>query len=214
MPKKLATCLIVILIAIVFVLHMFQRRDNFECLVMAQTDRYRLMFDEGVATDQEVRDAVWVELVAEYHNHTWRAHLDNVYHGIFMGGNRAQQVLNRLRNSTENAPWYVNCEGGIRWNIWALANNNYQMQINSKDGKSVHDVSVALRAIPKDELSRYIVSVFIYTDIDTYGGGLHTYIKEWRRVGGISADDWLSGHIVPESWSAFHTRLQARIEKH
>lgn len=213
MRKKLTSWLIVFLIVIVFIANTVQRRDNFECLVLAHADRYQLIVDQGVATVQEIHDAVWTDMLAEYHNHTWRMHLDNVYHAIFMGGSRADHVLNRLRNPTDEARWNINCEGGIRWNISAVLIDKSKSPINSKDGKSVYDVTVALSRIPKAELRHYFVNTFLHSDIRVYGHGVNRYIEEWRRVGTVNAEDWLAGQIVPEHWSAWHDRWRQRVEK-
>ena len=177
-------------------------------------DRYQLVYERGFATDREISDIVWNELVAEFNGQEWLAMLDNLYHAVFMGGSRADLVLKQLRNPIGEEWWIVTCEGGINWTVrdererWP-----WWYSVDTRNNNSAYDVTVALRRIPNEELQHYQVEATVYLDMRVYREDGYTDIYEHQDTGEISAADWLAGQIVPEYWSGWHERWQQREEQ-
>lgn len=214
MRNRYASRLIMLLIIGLLVAQVLEKRDDVECYVNPHADRYQLVHDQGFATDQEIRDIVWNDLVTKFNGQVWRATLDNIYHAVFMGGSRAELVLKQLRNPIGEAWWIVTCEGGINWTVrderdrWPAWHS-----VDTRNSESAYDVTVALRRLPKAELQHYRVEATIYVDTTIYGDNGYTDVYERKGAGEINADDWLAGLIVPEYWSAWHDRWQQREEQ-
>ena len=166
------------------------------------------------ATDQEIRDIVWNDLVTEFHGQVWWAMLDKVYHAIFMGGGRAELVLRQLQNPIEEAWSIVTCEGGISWTVRDERDRwPWWYSADSKYSESAYDVTVALRRIAKEELKHYWVEATVYLDTRVYGDDGYTDIYERHDAGETNAEAWLNGQIVPKFWSAWHDRWQQHFEE-
>lgn len=214
MRQRHASRLIMLLIIGLLVAQVREKRDDVECYVNPHADRYQQVYDQGFTTDQEIRDIVWNDLVAEFNGQVWRATLDNIYHVIFMGGSRAELVLKQLRKPIGELWWIVTCEGGISWTVrderdrWPPWHS-----VDTRNSASAYDVTVALNRLPKADLQHYRVEATIYVDMTIYGDDGYTYIHERQDAGEIGAKDWLAGHIIPKYWSTWHDRWQQREEQ-
>ncbi|MDE2859344.1 MAG: hypothetical protein OXN94_15980 [Chloroflexota bacterium] len=203
MKKVHASRITVALIAAVLIWHYVDRRNDLQCYVMQLADMHEFVFEAGYASEDEIRDIVWNDTVAAFHGQAWRVKLDQVFHAIFMGGNRGQQVLNHLRNPPADPPEFI-CAGSINWSIWHDPDFTEYRHYYGEDIKSLHQVSIALQAIPPEELRHYEVSANLsYVRHSSHEGG-SDWSSSYRYLGTVSARDWLEGAILPDYWAGWY----------
>lgn len=201
-----ATAVIVLLLAILSVMQIIDHRESLRCYVSQQAAKYQQA--QGFATADEIHDIVWDRTVADLDGQLWRARLDYLFHDMFMGGSRGLQVWAELQNPADEFS-DVHCFGYIEWIIWDIRDYTRLERTWTSSGiEDVHDITLALQALPPEDLRHYTVDV---TDISsqTIGGDeTSTWIYQHRRGGEVSAKDWLNGEIAPPSWAGWYARWQ------
>ena len=203
MKRKVATRVIALLILVVLVMQVVEKRNDLQCYVMQQATRHDLVFTAGFATADEIREIVWNDTVADFHGQSWRASLDQIFHAIFMGGNRGNQVVAWLLNSADE-PNDFSCAGTINWAIWDDRDFTVLENFSSSDIETWHAFTTALRAIPKEDLQHYKVSASDLSNKYSADERGSTSIWQHRDAGEASAQAWLRGDIVLEYWSAWY----------
>lgn len=203
MKRVYATRLIVALIIGVLVWQYVERRNDLQCYVMQLASMHEFVFTAGYASEDEIRDIVWDDTVAVFHGQAWQASLDQVFHAIFMGGNRGQQVVAQLSNPPADSPDFT-CEGYIDWTIWH--NPDFKVHgIYSDEGiESLHQVTTALQAIAPEELRHYEVEADLNYTKSRWNEGNGDWSVGYRTIGTVSAREWLEGKIVPDYWSGWY----------
>ncbi len=211
MKSRHVSRFILLLIFCLLVRQAMERHEDLECYINPHADRHQFAYDQGLATDQEIRLVVWNDVFQEFNGQPWRVMLDNVYHTLFMGGSRPDLVVKQLQNPVGEDWWIVTCEGGIRWSV--RDNRDRWPKWYSADtwnSESANDVTVALHTIPKEELQHYSIKATEYIETTVYNDDGYTEISERRDAGETSAEAWLAGQIVPKYWSTWHNRWQQR----
>ncbi len=201
-----ATAVIALLIAILAVMQAIDHRNALRCYVSQQAAKYQQA--QGFATADEIHDIVWEYTVADLDGQLWRARLDDLFHDIFMGGRRGEQVWAELQNpADEFSDAY--CFGYIEWRIWNNLNGAITETINSGEGmEAVHNVTFALQTIPPEELWHYEVSAVGASFQSIWSDERNTWIYHQRPLGDVYAKDWLNGEIAPPAWSVWYARWQ------
>ncbi|MCY4020449.1 MAG: hypothetical protein OXG39_13655 [Chloroflexi bacterium] len=205
MSKSRATRVILLLIIAVFIWKYVEKRNDLQCFVMQQADMLEFVFTAGYASEDEIRDIVWNDTMTAFHGQAWRISLDQLFHAIFMGGSRGQQVLRHLTNPPDVSPDFY-CEGLIEWTIWHKYNfDDYDTwSYSGTDITTIHQVTTTLQAIPDDELWDYEVGAHLqYYRID-WNEGNTVWSLSYRDAGSVSAALWLRGKIVPDYWSGWY----------
>ena len=201
-----ATAVIALLIAVLFIMQAIDYRDALRCYVRQQAAKYQQA--QGFATADEIHDIVWDHTVADLDGQLWRARLDYLFHDIFMGGNRGLQVMAQMQNPTDE-PSDVYCFGYIEWTIWDTRDDTTLERTWTSSGiEDVHDITLALQALPPEELRYY--KVFVEdVSFQTIGDDeTSAWIYHHRRGGEVSAKAWLNGAIVPPAWAGWYARWQ------
>ena len=195
-----ATAVIALLIAVLVVMQAIDYRDALRCYVSQQAAKYQQA--QGFATADEIHDIVWESTVADLDGQLWRARLDYLFHDIFMGGSRGLQVWAEMENPADELS-DVYCGGNIEWFIWNPRDHTILERTWTSSGiEDVHDITLALQALPPEELQHYAVEV---EDVSFQSVGVDL-IYHQRKVGRVSAADWLRGEIVPQIWGGWYAR--------
>ncbi|MCY4072270.1 MAG: hypothetical protein OXG60_13315 [Chloroflexi bacterium] len=218
MKRVHATRVIVVLIIGVLIWQYVEKRKDLQCYVMQQADRLESVFKAGYVTAEEIRDSVWTDIETDFYGQAWRVSLDQVFHAIFMGGNRGQQVVAHLANPPDVSSDFL-CGGSIEWIIWYDPDATVYRDYSGTNIKPMHLVTTALQGIPPEELQHYQVEVNLtYYSSNSYKGST-TWSGGYREVGTMSAREWLDGRIVPkylsnwyESWREDWQELQNNDE--
>ena len=203
-----ATAVIALLIAVLFVMQAIERRDALRCYVSQQAAKYQQA--QGFATADEIHDIVWESTVADLDGQLWRARLDYLFHDIFMGGNRGLQVMARMRNPADEFS-DVYCGGYIEWTIWDIRDDTVLERTWTSSGiERVHDITLALQALPPEELRYYKVYVEDGSFQSIFANGTSTWIYQSRgsHEADVYAKAWLNGAIVPPAWADWYARWQ------
>ena len=197
-----ATAVIALLIAILAVMQAIDHRNALRCYVSQQAAKYQQA--QGFATADEIHDIVWDYTVADLDGQLWRARLDYLFHDIFMGGNRGLQVMAQMWNPADEFS-DVYCGGNIEWFIWNPRDYTILEKTWASSGiEDVHEVTMALQALPPEELQHYTVEVRDVS-FQSVGGVL---IYHQRETGRVSAADWLRGGIAPSAWAGWYADWQ------
>ena len=203
-----ATAVIALLIAILAVMQAIDHRNALRCYVSQQAAKYQQA--QAFATADEIHDIVWEYTVADLDGQLWRARLDDLFHDIFMGGRRGEQVWAEMENpSGEFSDVY--CDGHIEWAIWDTRDDTTLERTWSSSGiEAVHDITLALQALPPEDLRYYRVymeeSSFQFTYADEISAGIYQY--RGSHEADVYAKDWLNGEIAPPAWSVWYARWQ------
>ena len=203
MKRIHATRVTVALIVVVLIWHYIEKRNDLRCYVMQRASIHEFVFSAGYASEDEIRDIVWNDTKTEFYGQAWRVSLDNVFHAIFMGGSRGQQVVAHLTRPSDDLRDF-SCQGTIRWSIWNVLDNTFHRDYSGTDLVKVHHVTIALQALEQNELRKYSVEVDLISYRDVYSEHGSTYIAHYRDGGEVSAHDWLDGKVVPEYWSGWY----------
>ena len=206
MKRVHATRVIVLLIIGVLIWQYVEMRNDLQCYVMQRASNLEFVFAAGYASEDEIRDIVWNDIMTEFYGQAWRASLDQVFHTIFMGGNRGQQVVAHLMNAPADSPDF-SCGGRIEWTIWWIygsADMAVYKRYSSAENKSLHDVTTALQAIPPEELQDYEVDAELTYFKSRWKNGSGDWSGFSRDGGTVSAREWLEGNIVPDYWSGWY----------
>ena len=202
-----ATAVIALLIAILAVMQAIDHRNALRCYVSQQAAKYQQA--QGFATADEIHDIVWEYTVADLDGQLWRARLDDLFHDIFMGGRRGEQVWAELQNPADEFS-DVYCGGNIEWFIWNPRDYTILEKTWASSGiEDVHEVTMALQALPPEELQHYTVEVKDVS-FQSVGGDL---IYHQRETGRVSAADWLRGGIAPPAWAGWYADWQERWQE-
>ena len=203
MKRVYATRIIALLIIVVLIWQYVEKRNDLWCYVMQQADRLESIFTAGHATAEEIRDTVWTDTEADFYGQAWRVSLDQIFHAIFMGGNRGAQVVAHLTNPPDDLPDFY-CGGSIKWTIWYDPDITVHRSYSGTDIKPMRRVTTALQDIPLEELHHYEVAA----DLTYYKGNWNEGNSAWsagsRDAGTVSAREWLDGKIVPDYWSGWY----------
>ncbi len=211
-----ATLAIALLIAVMLITQAVNKSSDLQCYAIQQASKHRLVYDQGFATPDEIREIVWNHTLAGFDGQVWRATLDGIVHAIFMGGERGEQVVAQLQNPSDQYPIDqssdVHCFGYIGWIIRDNRDETTFERFGGFDGSSgldieaVHQVTTALQAVPPEELRHYTIEA-----IDVSG----KYSKRepnWTYydldAGEVSADAWLRGETVPNYSSGWYAAWQ------
>ena len=203
MKRVHATRAIVLLIIVVLIWQYVEKRNDLQCYVMQLATRHEYVFKTGYASEDEIRAIVWNDTLADFHGGAWRASLDQIFHAIFMGGNRGQLVLTQLKNPPADSP-DLYCSGSITWEVWYDPDSAVHRSYSATNLKSVHHVTTALKAIPQEELRHYSVEVDIISWRGIFDEHSYTLIAQYRDDGEVSAREWLGGKILPDYWSGWY----------
>ena len=203
MKRSNATRAILLLIIVVFILQYVDKRNDLQCYVMQLASRLEFSFAAGYATEGEIRDVVWDDTEADFLGQAWRASLDQIFHAIFMGGNRGAQVVAYLINPPVDLPDFF-CNGSIEWTIWYDPDITAYRNYSGTDIKSGHHVTTALQAIQQDELQHYEVAAGLTYYKGSWNEGNGAWSGGSRDAGTVSAHEWLSGKRVPAYWSGWY----------
>ena len=197
-----ATAVIALLIAVLFVMQAIERRDALRCYVSQQAAKYQQA--QGFATADEIHDIVWESTVADLDGQLWRARLDYLFHDIFMGGSRGLQVWAEMENPADEFS-DVYCDGYIEWTIWDTRDDTTLERTWTSSGiEDVHDITLALQALPPEDLQYY--KVFVEdVSFQTIGDDeTSAWIYQHHRGGEVSAKAWLNGVIAPPAWAGWY----------
>ena len=206
-----ATAVIALLIAILAVMQAIDYRNALRCYVSQQAAKYQQA--QGFATADEIHDIVWDYTVADLDGQLWRARLDYLFHSIFMGGSRGEQVWAEMENPADEFS-DVYCGGNIEWTIWNNIRGEVIETIGSDSGmESVHNVTFALQTIPPEELWHYEVSAVGASFQSIWSNERNTWVYHQRPLGAVNAKAWLNGAIVPSAWSVWYARWQERWQE-
>ena len=201
-----ATAVIALLIAILVVMQIIDHRNALRCYVSQQAAKYQQA--QGFATADEIHDIVWDYTVADLDGQLWRARLDDLFHDIFMGGRRGLQVWAELKNPADEFS-DVYCGGHIEWATWDTRDDTTLERTRSSSGiEAVHDITLALQALPPEDLRYYKVYVGDFSFRSFGDDEASTWLYQHRRGGEVSAKDWLNGKIAPPSWTGWYARWQ------
>lgn len=206
-----ATAVIVLLLAILSVMQIIDHRNALRCYVSQQAAKYQQA--QGFATADEIHDIVWDYTVADLDGQLWRARLDDLFHDIFMGGRRGEQVWAELQNPVDDFS-DVYCFGYIEWVIWDTRDDTTLERTWTSSGiEDVHDITLALQALPPEDLRHYKVYVKDISSQTIGDDETSTWIYQHRRGGEVSAKDWLDGGIVPSAWAGWYVDWQERWQE-
>ena len=212
MKKVHITRAIGLLIIVVLIWQYVEKRNDLQCYVLQLASRHEFVFKAGYASEDEIRDIVFNDTVADFHGQMWRASLDQIFQAIFMGGNRGKQVVALLLNPPDDLPDF-SCEGSIEWTIWYNPDFTVLRNYTGTGIKSLHHVTTALQAIPQEELRQYEVAA----DLTYYSGSWNEGNTAWsggsRDAGSVSAREWLNGKIVPDYWSGWYAAWLEQWQK-
>ena len=206
MKRIHATRVTIALIVGVLIWHYVERRHDLQCYVMQQASNLEFVFAAGYASEEEIRDIVWNDTKTDLYGQAWWASLDNVFHAIFMGGSRGQQVVAHLTNAPADSTDII-CDGRIEWTIWWIYDSAEMAVYESYSGaeiKSLHHVTTALQAIPSEELHEYEVDAELTYFKSRWKNGNGDWSGFSRDGGTVSARDWLDGKVVPDYWSGWY----------
>lgn len=207
-----ATAVIVLLLAILSVMQIIDHREALRCYVSQQAAKYQQA--QGFATADEIHDIVWDYTVADLDGQLWRARLDDLFHDIFMGGRRGEQVWAEMKNPADEFS-DVHCFGYIEWVIWNNREDMMFRTIDSGEGmEAVHNVTFTLQTILSGGLQYYTVKamdISFQSSWDESGGSALIYHR--RPLGEVSAKDWLNGEIAPAAWAGWYARWQERWQE-
>ena len=201
-----ATAVIALLIAVLVVMQIIERRDALRCYVSQQAAKYQQA--QGFATADEIHDIVWESTVADLDRQLWRARLDYLFHDIFMGGNRGLQVWAEMKNPADEFS-DVYCGGYIEWTIWDIRDDTVLESAWAPPGiERVHEVTLALQALPPEELRYYKVYVEDGSFQSIFANGTSTWIYQSRgsHEADVYAKAWLNGAITPPAWAGWYAR--------
>lgn len=214
MKRVHATRAIGLLIVVVLIWQYVDKRHDLQCYVMQLASRHEFVFSAGYASEDEIRDIVFKDTTADFHGQAWRASLDQIFHAVFMGGNRGAQVVAHLLSPSDDLPDF-SCEGSFNWTIWYNSNSTIHKDYSGTDLKTAHHVTTALKAIPQEELGYYSVAVDIISYRDAFDGhsGSGSYMAHYRSGGEVSAREWLGGKIVPGYWSGWYAAWLERWQE-
>ena len=203
MKRVHTTRVIVLLIIGVLIWQYVEKRNDLQCYVMQLASRHEFVFKAGYASEDEIRDIVFNDTVADFHGQMWRASLDQIFHTIFMGGNRGNRVVAYLLSPRDDYPDF-SCEGSIEWTIWYNPDFTVLRNYTGTGIKSLHHVTTALQAIPQEELRQYEVKVDLTFFRRSWNEGIGAWSGGSRSAGTVSAREWLDGKIVPDYWSGWY----------
>lgn len=203
-----ATAVIVLLIVVLSVMQIIDHRNALRCYVSQQAAKYQHV--QGFATADEIHDIVWEYTVADLDGQLWRARLDDLFHDIFMGGSRGEQVWAEMENPADEFS-DVYCGSYIEWTIWDIRDDTTSERAWTSSGiERVHEVTLALQALPPEELRYY--KVYVEDVSFQFIGGDETSTWIYQHRGGhdveVYAKAWLRGAIVPSSWAGWYAAWQ------
>ena len=203
MKRVHTTRVIVLLIIGVLIWQYVEKRNDLQCYVMQLASRHEFVFKAGYASEDEIRDIVFNDTVADFHGQMWRASLDKIFHTIFMGGNRGAQVVAYLLNPPDDYRDF-SCGGSIEWRIWYDPDVTVNRSYSGTDIKPMRRVTTALQNIPLEELQHYQVLADLTFHKGSWNDGIGAWSAGSRSAGTVSAREWLSGKIVPDYWSGWY----------
>ena len=206
--KGHATAVIALLIAVLAVMQAIDHRNALRCYVSQQAAKYQQA--QGFATADEIHDIVWDYTVADLDGQLWRARLDDLFHGIFMGGARGEQVWAELQNPADEFS-DVYCGGHIEWAAWDIRDDTtLEITWASSGIEAVHDITLALQALPPEDLRYYKVYVAESSFQAIGGDEISTWIHQHRgsHENDVYAKAWLNGAIVPPAWAGWYADWQ------
>ncbi len=212
MKRSHATRAILLLIIVVFIWQYVEKRNDLQCYVRQLASRLEFSLAAGYATEDEIRDVVWDDTEADFHGQAWRASLDQIFHAIFMGGNRGAQVVAYLTNPPVDLPDFF-CNGSIEWTIWYDPDITVYRNYSGSEIKSFYRVTTALKAIPQEELRHYTVEAVEWSFKGSWDGGRGAMSSFSRDAGTVSAREWLDGKIVPDYWSGWTASYVEQVQE-
>ena len=204
MKRKHAFIIVALLIVGIAVWHVAEKRLDLACYRVQQGSIYLTASGQGYATDEAIREQIWQDTVDEFYGQAWRASLDRFVHETFLGGSRADRVIRQVHLPV--GPYAdFSCHGVIAWSIYDKRNGETIRKDSFFTGvETMHEISLALDDIPRDELDHFLViaeSVLNKTTGDDSG---RTSVDRIRALGEVSAKAWLRGEYVPEPWSSWY----------
>ena len=178
---------------------------NFRCDVEQQASLYAPAFEEGYASAAEIRELVENDTLAGFKGQRWRATLDRVAHDIFQGGNRADQVVERLRNPNRRLLFKPNCMAFIEWRIYSGEGYAEDQFISGVEFINGHKISQFLEKIPPASLRSFTVSASVVKQRTSSTWDDETVRREQyterRFAGSVGGQAWLDGNRVPTFWA-------------
>ncbi len=203
MKRTHVTRVIILLIIGLLILQYFEKRNALQCYAMQLADRLEYAYTAGFASQEEIRDIVWDDTVADFYGQEWRASLDHIINAIFMGGGRANQVVARLLSPLQDSSGFI-CGSSIEWTIWHKTEmSDYDQHFTGVDIQTGYGVTIALEAIPPEELKHYEVGASVLSFRNSWEDDRSTWISQYRDAGSVSAREWLEGKTVPDFWSGW-----------
>ena len=196
-----ATRIIALLIAVLVIVNVAGKYDSdLRCYVRQQANKYRYVYEQGFATGSEIHDIVWNHTLADFDWHIWRVRLDDLFHAVFMGGIRGEQVIAKI----ENPDYAANCYGYIQWTI--RDNRDYSsLDVPFRSSvRGAHEITLALQDIPQEELRHYSVEAEAVSYKAISNVGRIAKLNQYYDAGEVSAKDWLCGDIVPRNWAGWY----------
>jgi len=215
--RVIATGVITLLLAAVLMTQAVDRSRALQCYVMQQASKHRLVYDQGFAAPDEIREIVWNHTVAAFDGQVWRATLDHIFHVIFMGGERGEQVVAQLGHPDGESS-DLHCFGYMGWAIRDSHNDTDFDRFGGFDGfsgsgiEAVHQVTTALQAIPAEKLRHYRVEASDVSGSAIWSEREPVWTYRELDAGETSAQAWLRGEIAPSHWSGWYAYWQERQE--
>ena len=196
-----ATRIIALLIAVLVIAQVAGKYSDLRCYVQQQASKYQEVYEQGYATGDEIHDIVWNHTLVDFDLHIWRVRLDDLFHAVFTGGIRGEQVIAEI----ENPDYDSDCYGYIQWTIWD--NRDYSsldLPFRSSAIEAAHAITLALQDIPQEELRHYSVEAEDASYKLIWNESRGTTLNQYHNAGEVSAKDWLRGDIVPRNWAGWY----------
>lgn len=204
MKQKHAFIIIALLIVGVAIWHVVEKRLELKCFRVQQGSIYLTAHVQGYATVEAIREQIWQDTIDEFHGQTWRASLDRIVHETFLGGSRADRVIRQVQLPL--GPYAdFSCHGAIEWSIYDSRRGELVRKNSFFTGvETLHEITLALNDIPRDELGHYLVIAELVLNKTTGDDSHRTSVDHIRMLGEVSARGWLRGEYVPEPWSSWY----------
>lgn len=204
MKRNHALIIIALLIVGVAIWHVVEKRLDLKCFRVQQGSIYLTAHVQGYATVDAIREQIWQDTVDEFHGQSWRASLDRIVHETFLGGSRAARVIRQVQFPL--GPYAdFSCHGAIEWSIYDRRHGELVRKGSFFTGvETLHEITLALDDIPRDELKHYLVIAELVLNKTTGDDSRRTSVDHIRTLGEVSARGWLRGEYVPEPWSSWY----------